>query len=82
MATRRVRKKQLRDSHGLRNKIDAQGRCNINKRGPKVLTDEDIAAAERMQSIRRSAIGDHIDPDAHVGFDAVRYAAWVGTRYV
>ena len=82
MATRRVRKAQLRDSHGLRKKIDAQGRCNINKRGPKVLTEEDIASAERMQSIRRSAIGDEMDPNAHVGFDAVRYAAWVGTRSI
>ena len=79
---RRTTKKQLRDSHGLRNKLDARGYCNQNKRGPKVLTDDEIASAQEMQAIRRSAIGDVMDPDAHSGFDALRYARWHGTRTV
>ena len=82
MSTRRIKKKQVRDSHGLRNKIDARGRCNINKRGPKVLTEAEIAAAEEMLSIRRAAVGDVMNPDAHVGFDAERYARWVGSRTI
>ncbi len=80
--TRRITKKQLRDSHGLRNKLDSRGRCNANKRGPKVLTAEDIAAAEEIQAIRRGAIGDVMNPDAHTGFDAKRYARWFGSRTV
>ena len=33
--TRRTKKRQLRDSHGLRNKLDSMGRDNTTKRGPK-----------------------------------------------
>ena len=82
MTTRRKLKRFLLDSHGLRAKLDSMGRCNENKRGPKVLTAEEIAAAEAMATIRKSAKGDVMNPDAHVGFDAKRYADWFGSRTV
>ena len=44
-----------------RKEIDTLGRCNQNKRGPKVVSPKDIEWAAKMAAIRRNAKGDHID---------------------